>query len=140
MGFIKIFTTMTTKTMNRHVHDLLVPCVHQAKLDVGMHEGRCDGIRKALEAVNADNEDVAHSTVLEFKRRTRGAGPTKNVSLAPLTGQDPVYQRIEFVELLKLEGLPGLGEISTDALDKVWPSEFSIIIFGEFSSKRVVST
>ena len=32
-----------------------------------MREYRRNGIRKALEAFNADNEDVVHSTVLEFR-------------------------------------------------------------------------
>ena len=69
--------------------------VHQAELDIGMRKDRCDGIRKALEAVHADNEDVVHSTVLEFRDHlepelgTFGLGDPKTEQFLLSTQIDP---------------------------------------------------
>ena len=72
--------------------------VHQAELDIGMRKDRCDGIRKALEAVHADNEDVVHSTVLEFRDHlepelgTFGLGDPKTEQFLLSTQIDPQGQ------------------------------------------------
>ena len=60
-----------------------------------MREDSCDGIWKALEAVHADNEDVIHSTVLEFRDHleselgTFGLGDPKTEKFLLSTQIDP---------------------------------------------------
>ena len=72
--------------------------MHQAELDMGMREDRCNGIRKALEAVHADNEFIVHSTVLEFRDHlepefdTFGMGDPKTRQFLLSTQIDPQGQ------------------------------------------------
>ena len=63
--------------------------VHDAGLHCGVREGRVDGVREALEAVNNGDEDVLHPPVAQVVH-------DRQPELCPLVGGDPQAQDLAF--------------------------------------------